>query len=401
MQGLLTRIRFLLLIPAMVILLLVLAGGSAAAEDSQWRTRFWNNTHFGGDPVVERHDSAVDFDWGQGSPASHVDDDNFSAKFNRRVNFAPGTYRFTATMDDGMRVYLDDNVIIDSWTDSQEHTMTRDLYVSGGEHDLKVEYFEAGGAAVAKFHWDLIHAENGTGTGGGQFFPNWKAEYFNNTSLSGTPVLVRDDRYLNNNWGAGSPAPGVVNNDYFSARWTKTLSGEPSTYLVTLTSDDGSRLYVNNQLLIDNWAVQAPTTRTASFNYTGGPVQVRVEYFENTENASIDVHLAELGTVVPAVPIVPPATGNQAAPVSCLAPTGFNAYVNADSLNFRDGPAVQFPIITTLPECSTVQLTGYRNPVDASSPWVQVILPDGQRAWASANYLVMGVPLSQFTVLSD
>jgi len=395
MQGLLTRIRFLLLIPAMVILLLVLAGGSAAAEDSQWRTRFWNNTHFGGDPVVERHDSAVDFDWGQGSPASHVDDDNFSAKFNRRVNFAPGTYRFTATMDDGMRVYLDDNVIIDSWTDSQEHTMTRDLYVSGGEHDLKVEYFEAGGAAVAKFHWDLIHAENGTGTGGGQFFPNWKAEYFNNTSLSGTPVLVRDDRYLNNNWGAGSPAPGVVNNDYFSARWTKTLSGQPANYQITLTSDDGSRLYVNNQLLIDNWAVQAPTTRTANYYYPGGAIQVRVEYFENTENASIDVHLLELGGTAPVVPPTTPA------PVSCLAPTGFNAYVNTNSLNFREGPAVQFPIITTLPECSTVQLTGYRNPVDASSPWVQVSLSDGQKAWASANYLVMGVPLSQFSILSD
>jgi len=395
MQGLVTRIRFLLLIPAMVILLLVLAGGSAAAEDSQWRTRFWNNTHFGGDPVVERHDSAIDFDWGQGSPANHVDDDNFSAKFNRRVNFAPGTYRFTATMDDGMRVYLDDNVIIDSWTDSQEHTMTRDLYVSGGEHDLKVEYFEAGGAAVAKFHWDLIHAENGTGTGGGQFFPNWKAEYFNNTSLSGTPVLVRDDRYLNNNWGAGSPAPGVVNSDYFSARWTKTLSGQPANYQVTLTSDDGSRLYVNNQLLIDNWAVQAPTTRTANYYYPGGAIQVRVEYFENTENASIGVHLLELGGTAPVVPPTTPA------PVSCLAPTGFNAYVNANSLNFREGPAVQFPVITTLLECSTVQLTGYRNPVDASSPWVQVILTDGQKAWANANYLVMGVPLSQFTVLSD
>jgi uncharacterized protein YraI len=105
--------------------------------------------------------------------------------------------------------------------------------------------------------------------------------------------------------------------------------------------------------------------------------------------------------VIPDVPVVPPATSDQAAPVSCLAPTGFNAYVNASSLNFREGPGVQFPIITTLPECSTVQLTGYRNPFDASDPWVQVILPDGQKAWANANYLVMGVPLSQFSVLSD
>jgi hypothetical protein len=380
----------------MVTLLLALAGGSAEAEDAQWHTRFWNNTHFGGEPVHERYDNAVDFDWGDGSPSKHVSDDNFSAKWRRHVNFQPGVYRFTATMDDGMRVWVDDQLVIDSWTDSQEHTMTNDVQISGGEHQVKVDYYEVGGKAVAKVNWQFIHPEGQSGgSGGGQFFPNWKAEYFNNTSLSGTPVLVRDDRYLNNNWGAGSPAPGVVNSDYFSARWTKTLSGQPANYQVTLTSDDGSRLYVNNQLLIDNWAVQAPTTRTANYYYPGGAIQVRVEYFENTENASIDVHLLELGGTAPVIPPTTPA------PVSCLAPTGFNAYVNANSLNFREGPAVQFPVITTLPECSTVQLTGYRNPVDASSPWVQVILTDGQKAWANANYLVMGVPLSQFTVLSD
>ena len=71
------------------------------------------------------------------------------------------------------------------------------------------------------------------------------------------------------------------------------------------------------------------------------------------------------------------------------------------SLNFRDGPAVQFPVLDTLPECTAVVLTGYRNPVESASPWVQANLPDGRTAWANANYLVMGLPLSQFTVLSD
>ncbi len=398
MQLVLGKRTTMLLIILMGMILLGLGVGSASAEDAQWHARFWNNTHFGGDPVVERYDNTIDFDWGDGKPTNHVSDDDFSVKWRRNVNFQPGVYRFNATMDDGMRVYIDDDLIIDSWTDSQEHTVTKDVSISGGEHRVKVDYYEVGGKAVAKVNWQLIHPEGQTGgSGGGQFFPNWKAEYFNNTSLAGAPAVVRDDRYLNHNWGTGSPAPGVIGSDFFSARWTKTLSGNPGTYYITLTSDDGSRLYVNNQLLIDNWAVQAPTTRTATYYYSGGPVPVRVEYFENTENASIDLHLDLRSGAAGVLPQPQPAQ-----PVSaCASPTGFSAVVNVSSLNFRDGPAIQFPVLATLPECTRVQLTGYRNPVEASAPWAQVLLPDGRSAWANANYMVLGVPLSQLTVLSD
>ncbi len=149
------KLTFILTALAAVCLLAV-TGGAAHAEDAQWRARFWNNKAQSGDPVAVRNDNTIDFDWGQGSPAAGVNNDNFSAQWTRRVNFQPGTYRFTATMDDGMRVYFDNNIIIDSWTDSQEHTMTRDLYVNGGEHDLKVDYFDAGGAAVARVSWQLI-----------------------------------------------------------------------------------------------------------------------------------------------------------------------------------------------------------------------------------------------------
>ena len=398
MQQLLSRKLLLLLFPLLALLVLVPAGGSAHAEDAQWHARFWNNKNFGGEPVHERYDNSIDFNWGDGAPSKHVNDDNFSAKWKRRVNFQPGTYRFTATMDDAMRVYLDDQLIIDSWTDSQEHTMTRDVPVSGGEHDLKVEYYEAGGVAIAKFSWELVHpAGQPDGSGGGQFFPNWKAEYFNNTSLAGSPALVRDDRYLSHNWGEGSPAPGIIGNDFFSARWTKSLTGNPGTYTIFLTSDDGSRLYVNNQLLIDNWNVHASTTRSANYYYTGGPLSVKVEYFEQTEGASIEVHLTQTssvpGTSVP-TPVPPSAE-------LCPAPVGYTAYVSVSSLNFRSGPSTAFPVVTTLPLCTVVELTGYRNPVDASSPWVQVKLSDGQTAWGNANYMVTGIPLSQMIVLTD
>jgi hypothetical protein len=296
------------LVLVMVLILFAVLGGSAGAADDVWLAEFWNNKDLSGQPVLVRYDQTIDFDWGHGSPAKGVDDDNFSARWTRKVYFPAGNYRFNATMDDAMRVWIDGNLIIDSWTDSQEHTMTRDLFMSQGDHDIRVDYYEAGGVAVAKFWWDFLGSSGGSGGGfgggsggsggsgggfgGGGYFPNWRGEYFNNTTLSGAPVLVRDDRYLQFDWGFGSPQPGVVNDDFFSARWTRTLTANPGQYRIWLTSDDGSRLYINNQLLIDNWGVQAPTTRAVDYFHPGGSVQIRVEYFENLERATITTGVA-------------------------------------------------------------------------------------------------------------
>jgi len=256
-------------------------GGSSQAADEKWYAEFWNNKDLSGSPVHVRWDQTIDFDWGHGSPAPGVNDDNFSARWTRRVYFPAGNYRFIATMDDAMRVYIDGNIIIDSWTDSQEHTETRDVYMSEGEHDLKVDFYESGGVAIAKFRWE-------TATGGA-YYPNWKGEYFNNTTMFGTPALVRDDQSIGFNWGYGSPAAGVIQPDFFSARWTRTIDTNPGNYRIFLTSDDGSRLYINNVLLIDNWGVQAPTTKWANYSYPGGPIEIRVEYFEQIERASVSV----------------------------------------------------------------------------------------------------------------
>jgi len=108
MQSWLNRKFLKVLIPVMLVFVLASATGAVEAQDAQWHTRFWNNTTFSGDPVHERNDSAIDFDWGDGSPSHYINSDNFSAKWRRKVNFEPGVYRFNATMDDGMRIYVDD-----------------------------------------------------------------------------------------------------------------------------------------------------------------------------------------------------------------------------------------------------------------------------------------------------
>ena len=63
-------------------------------------------------------------------------------------NFDGGNYRFWATVDDGVRIWVDDQLIIDYWRIGPATTVQCDHYLSPGPHTIKVEYFQAEGVAV-------------------------------------------------------------------------------------------------------------------------------------------------------------------------------------------------------------------------------------------------------------
>ena len=362
--------------------LLALGGRPAAAQSAEdlWFGQFWQNQNLSGDPVLTRWDRTIDFRWFGGSPDSRLDGDNSSVRWPRNVAFAAGNYRFNATMDDGMRVWINDQLIIDNWTRSQEHTVSVDRFIPAGVHRVRVEHFEDGGQATAIFTWDLIGPEDA-----GPQFPNWRGVYFNTPNLTGTPVLVRDDRYLNQNWGEASPGPGV-NADFWSARWTRQVAVQPGRYRVVATSDDGSRVWVNNQLVIDNWIDQT-TTRSAEIMANGNVANVVVEYYDNWGPAFLQVDLVPLGG--PAIQPPGPA-GN-----CTVAPTALQAQVNGTIvLNVRRGPSTQFEVLTQLQPCTIVPMSGFRS---TDSQWVQVIVPNGQTGWVNAQYVATGVPVSSLS----
>lgn len=110
--------------------------------------------------------------------------------------------------------------------------------------------------------------------------------YFNNPSFSGNPVR-RLDRAINFDWRGGSPAHGV-GSDRFTVRWTGQIRpGYTERYTFHVVSDDGARLWVDGQQLIDAWCDQAATERLGSINLQGGRrYDIRLEYFENGGQAS-------------------------------------------------------------------------------------------------------------------
>ncbi len=141
---------------------------------------------------------------------------------------------------------------------------------------MEVAYYEHTGLAVAKVTWQQV----------ADIIQHWRGEYFDNPTLSGLPVLIRDDAYINFDWGTGSPAPGIVGADRFSVRWTRNLNLPAGTYRFAMTVDDGGRLWVNGHLLIDAWKDQPATTYTGDIYLPGGLVTVQMAYYENAGQAT-------------------------------------------------------------------------------------------------------------------
>ncbi len=108
-----------------------------------------------------------------------------------------------------------------------------------------------------------------------------KAEYYNNSNFTNL-ALTRTDATVAFNWGSGSPDP-AIGADTFSVRWTGQI--EPlysETYTFQTNTDDGVRLWVNNQLIIDKFIDQAPTAHAGSITLNAGQrYDIRMEYYEN------------------------------------------------------------------------------------------------------------------------
>jgi hypothetical protein len=243
----------------------------------QWRGEYFANASLSGAPLLERNDEAIDFAWGQGAPADRLPADGFSARWTRTLAFSEGQYRFYATVDDGIRLHVDGYLVIDGWTDGGERELTSDLKLSEGNHSLRVEYYERSGEALVHVRWEKL-----------TIYPDWRAEYWPNRNLEGSPALVRNDSNVDFYWGLGSPAEGLPVDD-FSARWTRSVLFDAGTYRFHVLTDDGARLWVDDRLLIDEWGDGSRREVIAEQTLSQGTHLVQVQYYERTNEAVIRV----------------------------------------------------------------------------------------------------------------
>ncbi|MGJ7922718.1 PA14 domain-containing protein [Neobacillus sp. LXY-4] len=264
-----------------------------------WVAYYYPNKGLSGVPTAAKviqptAQNGLSENFGVYSPAAGVPAEKFSARYTTAKRVAAGEYILRARADDGVRVYVDGKLVIDRWTDSAFREDAIKLGISNnplakqGEQDvhwIEVQYFDTVGEG--KVELDLEPYQNAIDGA-------WFAEFYPNTSLQGTPYVVGGKNSINQiskldfNWGLGSPLASIPA-ERFSARFVQKVNLESGLYLFNATADDGLRIWVDNQLVIDSWNDSNNGIRSGQISLGSGQHTIKVEYFENVGGASVNV----------------------------------------------------------------------------------------------------------------
>lgn len=130
-------------------------GSGVVGQSSQGlKGAYFNNMDFT-DQVLERVDAEADFEWGRGSPDSKVGSDSFSVRWTGFVKPKYSeTYTFYTVGDDGIRLYVNDELVVSDWSNHGARERSGTISLEAGTFNaIKLEYYEDGGGAVAKLLW--------------------------------------------------------------------------------------------------------------------------------------------------------------------------------------------------------------------------------------------------------
>jgi len=291
-----------------------------------WNVEYFSGVTLSGSPIKVEQKANIDYNLGLGAPSAGVPADNFSIRASRMLHLhEPGIYRFTVRADDGVRLKINGATVIDKFIDQSATTYTYD-YIAPfhTDHDVVLEYYEKYVDAVLELSWTMIApitpqptisptptvtpaptvapTPTATPTIAPTIVPSptptiaptptptassvWSGSFWNNISLAGSPAANANYPELNFNWGVNSPIAGVRNED-FSARFTRTMTFSPRQYTISVTADDGVRVFVNGVLVIDKWINQSATTYTHTMNLSGS-TSITVEYYDHVVDAVLN-----------------------------------------------------------------------------------------------------------------
>jgi uncharacterized repeat protein (TIGR03806 family) len=209
-------------------------------------------------------------------------------------------------------------------------------------------------AASASF---INSSSVGTGTGlVGSYWANTSAAAFTNAAFNIPATLVETDAVVNFNFGSAGPSAAVGKTNYV-ARWTGCAQPQFSQpYTFYATADDGALLYVNGQLLINNWVNQAATVRSNTIQLTAQQFyNIELEYYYSNDNGG-QVSLAWSSPSTPQA-IIPQ---SQLYPFSNPPPT-IAVSMPADGAVYAGSASVTIGALTDTPYNSISQVAFYAN----------------------------------------
>jgi len=123
------------------------------------RGQYFDNISLEGEAKLIRFDSNIDFDWGEGAgsaPAEGIPVDFFSIRWQTLLGPVPqsGMYNFGLIADDGVRLWIDNKLIVDFWEDQGASLRTGSVYLDKDQtYSLRVEYYDRQYRASCKLVW--------------------------------------------------------------------------------------------------------------------------------------------------------------------------------------------------------------------------------------------------------
>jgi hypothetical protein len=265
---------------------------------NDWHVEYYSDNHLGSKCYDTYQTSTYVFgDWRGDAPAGGCPSDNFSARFSRSIYFPGGDYTFGLGYDDGARIKVDGQTVVDGWAPSAQHYESR--YLSSGYHNVEVEYYEsAGDAYLTAFWWgpgfDLPRQS--------QDSSQWYAQYWGNRALWWDSVVRVNEGhgFLNHQWDLGGPGYNLPE-DRFSSRFERTLHFPCGRWRFNVFSDDGVRFWIDGNLILDEWRDQAASF-SPEVDLGDGDHQLRLEHYENGGSAAIELGWEQLSVCDTAPP---------------------------------------------------------------------------------------------------
>lgn len=137
------------------------------------RGEYFNNMNLDGSAALTRTDSKLDYNWRAATADARVNADRFSVRWTGKMKPQYSeTYTFTTISDDGIRVWVDGKLIIDSWFKQSWTERKGSITLQAGKMvDLKVEYYDEYGDAMARLMWESQHEAKAVIPGNALFLP--------------------------------------------------------------------------------------------------------------------------------------------------------------------------------------------------------------------------------------
>jgi len=269
--------------------------------------KYWNSNNFNGNPVYTRIEPNIDYDWSTASPVANVVPSNdFSASWEGYfVAQTTGNYKFGTDGDDNVWLYGNGSLLYNKNCCGQQ--WSSNVYLTEGQvYPIRIDFVELSGGAKLTFKVELPNAtqmvvpssylrtapaESGFNRGltGKYYIDSGNHDFTTNQSR----FLMRNEPVVDFQWDAGGPSPASgAPSDNFLVRYEGYITAPiTGTYKFVTNSDDGVKLTVNGNEIINNW-----TSHAATLNQSGNvtltkdqSVKIKLEYYEQSGFATVQL----------------------------------------------------------------------------------------------------------------